>query len=358
MYSSSDLTKLITALLRRDVFALVGGFEPAIIAGTSLQYWRGDKSWQTLASLPVSTATQTALNAKAASTHGHAIADSTGLQTALDAKISGPASAVNNRVAFFDSTTGKLLKDSGLTLSGSNTGDQTITLTGDATGSGTGSFAVAVAKINGVALSGLATGLLKNTTATGAPSIAAAGTDYLAPGGALGTPSSGTLSSCTGLPLATGVTGTLAVASGGTGATATTGSGSNVLGTSPAIATPSLTNPTTLGITYFQQPAQTSKAAAATLTIAELLAGIIQYTGGAAALTLPTGTLMDAGVLAGLAVDRAFEFVVVNTGTGIATITTAAGLTLVGVMTVANAASARFRVRKTAANTFTVYRVG
>jgi hypothetical protein len=38
----------------------------------------------------------------------------------------GPASAVNNRVVFFDGTTGKLIKDSGLTLSGSNTGDQTI----------------------------------------------------------------------------------------------------------------------------------------------------------------------------------------------------------------------------------------
>lgn len=38
----------------------------------------------------------------------------------------GPASAVNNRVAFFDGTTGKLLKDSGLTLSGNNTGDQDL----------------------------------------------------------------------------------------------------------------------------------------------------------------------------------------------------------------------------------------
>ncbi len=37
----------------------------------------------------------------------------------------GPSSAVDNRVAFFDGTTGKLIKDSGLTLSGSNTGDQT-----------------------------------------------------------------------------------------------------------------------------------------------------------------------------------------------------------------------------------------
>ena len=36
-----------------------------------------------------------------------------------------------------------------------------------------------VVKINGTALSGLATGLLKNTTATGVPSIAVAGTDLI-----------------------------------------------------------------------------------------------------------------------------------------------------------------------------------
>jgi hypothetical protein len=40
--------------------------------------------------------------------------------------VSGPASSVDNRVVFFDGTTGKLIKDSGLALSGSNTGDQDL----------------------------------------------------------------------------------------------------------------------------------------------------------------------------------------------------------------------------------------
>lgn len=66
--------------------------ENTLVAGTSAQYYRGDKSWQTLnkaavglanvdntsdASKPISSATQTALDAKAATSHVHAAADIT-----------------------------------------------------------------------------------------------------------------------------------------------------------------------------------------------------------------------------------------------------------------------------------------
>lgn len=207
------------------------GVEPTITAGTTSQYYRGDKTFQTLdknavglsnvdntsdANKPISTATQTALNNKENSSNkstdvnlgssntlyptqnavktyadnilGNANAliykgvvdcstnpnypaanagemyivsvagkiggisgevvevgdmlicnnDSTPsgtqasvgtywniIQKNITGAVSGPSSAVNNNVVFFDGTTGKLIKDSGLSLSGSNTGDET-----------------------------------------------------------------------------------------------------------------------------------------------------------------------------------------------------------------------------------------
>ncbi|SEW32016.1 PKD domain-containing protein [Chitinophaga arvensicola] len=87
-----------------------------LAAGTPDQYWRGDETWQTLdknavglsqvdntsdAAKPVSTATQTALNGKAAANHTHVIADIiglqnvlTGLQQQIDALAPAPATLI------------------------------------------------------------------------------------------------------------------------------------------------------------------------------------------------------------------------------------------------------------------------
>lgn len=94
----------------------------------------------------------------------------------------------------------------------------------------------------------------------------------------LGTPDSGTLTNCTGLPIVAGTTGTLSVARGGTGITAfgtgvatalgqnVTGSGGIALATSPTFTTP------TLGVasaTSVNKVAITAPASSATLTIAD-----------------------------------------------------------------------------------------
>ena len=188
-----------------------------------------------------------------------------------------------------DSTNKRYVTDANLTTignqSGTNTGDNAVNslysgLVSNAThtGDAEGATALTVKRINGVALSGLATGILKNTTTTGVPSIAVAGdfptlnqnttgsaatltttraiygnnfngsaaltqiiastyggtgngfTKFSGPtttektftlpdasstivvqGGALGTPTSGTLTNCTGLPAASIVAGIIGV---------------------------------------------------------------------------------------------------------------------------------------------------
>lgn len=47
------------------------------------------------------------------------------IQKNIDGAVVGPASSTNNNVVLFDGTSGKVIKDSGLSLSGSNTGDET-----------------------------------------------------------------------------------------------------------------------------------------------------------------------------------------------------------------------------------------
>jgi hypothetical protein len=120
-----------------------------------------------------------------------------------------------------------------------------------------------------------------------------------------------------------------------------------------------------------KQPTPTAKTVAVTLTIAELLTGIITGThtaGATAAYTLPTGTLCDAGGY--FAVNSYFDWSLINlSAAAIDTITVTAGVdhTIVGNPIVQSAHadsggkwgnSAIFRTCKTAANTFVTYRIG
>lgn len=192
--------------------------------------------------------------------------------------------------------------NSDVILSGTNTGDQTITLTGNVTGTGTGSFATTIASIPSAATA--------TTQAANDNTTKVATTAYADTGLALKAP---------------------------------------------------IANPVFTGTMYWQQGAPVAINATATLTIANLQTGIITTTNTVAvSLTLPTGTLTDAGILSGtLASDRMFDWYTVNLGSSSGAITLVAGTghTIVGSATCAIATTCHWGTRKTAANTYVTYRL-
>ena len=147
------------------------------------------------------------------------------------------------------------------------------------------------------------TGVLKgNGTAI---SAATAGTDYVAPSGALGTPSSGTLTNTTGLPISTGVSGlgtgvatflaTPSSANLAASLTDETGTGSAVFATSPTLVTPVLGTPSSGTLSSctvdgtdavgFRNIPQNSQSAAYTLVLADAGKHIFHPSGDANART-------------------------------------------------------------------------
>ncbi len=116
--------------------------------------------------------------------------------------------------------------------SGTNTGDQTITLTGDVTGTGTGSFGTTIAdnSVDGtdIALGSDATGDLMYYNGTDWTRLAAGTGNQLL--------HSGTTPSWGAVDLTTQITGTLPIANGGTNSTATPTNGGVAYGTGTAFA--------------------------------------------------------------------------------------------------------------------------
>jgi hypothetical protein len=121
------------------------------------------------------------------------------------------------------------------------------------------------------------------------------------------------------------------------------------------------------------QGAPTAETGAATITIADILSGIVtitQSTGATVALTVDTGTAMDTGMPASFGIGQYIDWTVINLSAAAAdtaTVTTASGHTLVGTMIVQSAHastgllygnSVTFRSRRTAANTWITYRAG
>jgi len=109
------------------------------------------------------------------------------------------------------------------------------------------------------------------------------------------------------------------------------------------------------------QAAPASLTSTATLTIAQLVTGIVLGNPGssAATYTLPTVALTEA-LLVNAKVDSSFDFSVVNvdgSGSGVITLAVGTGWTIVGLATVAATAGTtqRYRARKTGVGTWTLY---
>ena len=151
--------------------------------------------------------------------------------------------------------------------------------------SATGTIASSAALTASALVVGGGAGVSPSTTTTGTGVVTALGVNVgsagavVVNGGVLGTPSSGTATNLTGLPLSTGVTGTLPVANGGTGVTTSTGSGNNVLSTSPTLVTPLLGTPTSVTLTN-----------ATGLPLTTGVTGTLPVANGGTGVTTSTGT--------------------------------------------------------------------
>lgn len=108
-------------------------------------------------------------------------------------------------------------------------------------------------------------------------------------------------------------------------------------------------------------PAPTVLAAGANAgTAAQLLGGMFSSAQTTAVtLTMPTGTAIDTGFAGVPAVDIGFYFYVINTGSALGAVTVAVNtnVTSLGSLVVAIGTSAQFRLRRTAANTYIMYRL-
>ena len=283
--TNADLTGVITSTGNATVIASQTGTGSKFVVDTS----------PTLVTPTIGAATATSLN-----------------------KITVTAPATGATLTIADGAT--LTASATASVSGTNTGDNAAntiysSLVSNAThtGDATGDTALTVVAINGVVMSGLATGLLKNTTSTGAPSIATAGTDYVVPSGALGTPSSGTLTNCTFPTLNQSTTGNAATVTTNADLTGVitstgnatviasqTGTGSKfVVDTSPTLVTPVLGTPSSGDLTNCTFPTlnQNTSGSAASLsaTLAVTSGGTGEITATAAFNALAPSQASNSG---------------------------------------------------------------
>jgi hypothetical protein len=111
------------------------------------------------------------------------------------------------------------------------------------------------------------------------------------------------------------------------------------------------------GAAVVYTPAPTTTiSAATTLTNAQLQGQIVVTSGTSFTLTMPTGTTLNT-LISWAGTNLGFDFSVINTATSTITMAVNTGVTSVGTLTVLTGISARFRIRRTAASTYVMYRV-
>lgn len=108
-------------------------------------------------------------------------------------------------------------------------------------------------------------------------------------------------------------------------------------------------------LVYSPAPAATISAVT-TLTNAQILPQIVVTSGTAFTLTMPLGTTLET-LVNWPGTNLGFDFSVINTASGTITMAVNTGVTNVGTLTILTGISARFRIRRTAANTFVMYRI-
>ena len=103
-------------------------------------------------------------------------------------------------------------------------------------------------------------------------------------------------------------------------------------------------------------PAPAAISAATTLTNANIQGQIISATGTTYTITMPLGSTLDT-LASWVTTNIGYDFFVINTASGVITMAVNTGVTSLGSLTVAIGASAHFRIRRTAASTYVLYRL-
>ena len=154
------------------------------------------------------------------------------------------------------------------------------------------------------------------------------------------------------------------------GASTGTGAGSSVILTAGAVSTGAAGGVITRGISVKNQPAPTALSGAATLTAAQVISRILVSTtnvGAGVAYQMPTGTNLQNALPADFTTnDDSLDFHIINASSNagdVITLTVNTDVTIVGQGSVqpnnaaTSSASSMWRLRRTAAHVFVVYRI-